>query len=246
MIRQDIDGESLFQATRLESAPNPQDRCELDDLVNPAAEPESREPSASLPTVPQSEWKCRALMRKAQRPASVGNVVRAAIYRSRAERYAPPHMAETLRSAIKMDVYRLTRRLQAGLEIGDAEPSQWAESLLELVSQTPHGIWTAEARLLYDLQKACVDHERDVYTVDLVEWALSWGRRPIKRHLPNQRDVLMLKHLRSAAGRLSVVRVSEAHRRQLGLLIDAAEERVEGRLRERLRRKSPMSWTKSA
>ena len=83
------------------------------------------------------------------------------------------------------------------------------------MSQTPRGIWTAEARLLYDLQKVCVDHEREIYTVDLVEWALSWGRRPIKRQLPNQRDVLMLKHLRSAARRLAAVRISDDQRRQL-------------------------------
>ena len=41
--------------------------------------------------------------------------------------------------------------------------------------------WSAEARLLYDLQKACVDSEREVYALDLVEWALSIGKRPIKR-----------------------------------------------------------------
>ena len=95
----------------------------------------------------------------------------------------------------------------------------WQESLFALVSQTPRGIWTAEARLLYDLQKVCVDHEREIYTVDLVEWALSWGRRPIKRQLPHQRDVLMLKHLRSAARLLDAVRLSDQQRRQLAALI---------------------------
>ena len=139
-------------------------------------------------------------MRKSQRPASLGNVVRAAIYRARAERFAPPEFAGRLRSAIKMDVYRLIRRLQAALELDGAKDQPWQESLFALVSQTPRGIWTAEARLLYDLQKVCLDHEREIYTVDLVEWALSWGRRPIKRQLPHQRDVLMLKHLRARPG----------------------------------------------
>jgi hypothetical protein len=235
LIRQDIDGESLFRTTRLESTPNPKDCCELDDLADAALGPELHERGPSLPETPQSGRKSRVLMRKAQRPASLGNVVRAAIYRARAERCAPPESVEQVRAAIRMDVYRLIRRLQAALEIDDAGPPQWEESLLALVSQTPSGIWTAEARLLYDLQKVCVDHERDVYTVDVVEWALSWGRRPIKRRLPNQRDVLMLKHLQSAAGRLSVVRVCESHRRQLALLIDEATRRVETRLRERLR-----------
>ena len=36
--------------------------------------------------------------------------------------------------------------------------------------------------------------------------------------LPDQRDVLMLKHLRSAARRLAAVRISDDQRRQLARL----------------------------
>ncbi len=204
-------------------------------MTDAPPESETHRPAPALPALVPSETKYRALMRKSQRPASLGNVVRAAIYRARAEQWAPPEFADRVRSAIKMDVYRLIRRLQAALELDDAGPQPWEESLFALVSQTPRGIWTVEARLLYDLQKVCVDHERDIYTVDLVEWALSWGRRPIKRHLPNQCDVLMLKHLRSAAQRLAVVRLSDAQRRQLAVLVHEASRRVEARLRQRLR-----------
>jgi hypothetical protein len=85
------------------------------------------------------------------------------------------------------------------------------------------------------LQKVCVDHEREIYTVDLVEWAGSWGQRPIRRGLPSQREVLMSKHLRSATRRLAVVRLSDGQREQLsGLLCDAVT-RAEQRLRQRLR-----------
>ena len=164
-------------------------------------------------------------------------MVRAAIYHARAERCAPPQFAARVRSAVKMDIDHLIRRLQSALEIEQASSQPWHESLFALVGQTPRGIWTVEARLLYDLQKVCVDHEREIYTVDLVEWALSWGRRPIKRQLPNQRDVLMLKHLRSAARRLAVVRISDDQRRQLALLVHEAIVRVEARLRQRLRPK---------
>ena len=176
-------------------------------------------------------------MRASQRPASLGNVVRAAIYHARAERCAPPQFAARVRSALKMDIDRLIGRLQAALEIEEASPQPWQESLFALASQTPRGIWTVEARLLYDLQKVCVDHDRVIYTVDVVEWVLSWGRRPIKRHLPSQRDVLMLKHLRSAARRLAVVRIADAQRRQLAVLVVDAINRVESRLRQGLRPK---------
>ncbi len=136
-----------------------------------------------------------------------------------------------------MDVDHLIGRLHSALEIEQASSQPWHESLFALVGQTPRGIWTVEARLLYDLQKVCVNHEREIYTVDLMEWALTWGRRPIKRRLPNQRDVLMLKHLRSAARRLTVVRISDEQRRQLARLIHDAIVRVEVRLRQRLRPK---------
>ncbi len=235
LVRQDVDAEGLFRATRPQGAPLPKDQRELAGLADLPAEIESHDDKPAPHADHPSELKYRLLMRKSQRPASLGNVVRAAIYRARAERFAPPEFAGRVRAAIKMDVYRLIRRLQTALELDDADGQPWQESLFALVDQTPRGIWTAEARLLYDLQKVCVDHEREIYTVDLVEWALSWGRRPIKRQLPDQRDVLMLKHLRSAARRLAVVRLSDAQRRQLALLVHEAQERVEARLREQLR-----------
>ncbi len=236
LIRRDVDADVLFRATRPAGAPDPTDSCELDQWAGISTEPRLSAATAPAAEI-ASETKYRVLMRASQRPASLGNVVRAAIYHARAERCAPPQFAARVRSAVKMDVDHLIGRLQSALEIEETSPQPWQESLFALVSQTPRGIWTVEARLLYDLQKVCVDHERDIYTVDLVEWALSWGRRPIKRHLPSQRDVLMLKHLRSAARRLAAVRISDDQRRQLALLVHDAIARVESRLRQELRPK---------
>ena len=70
-------------------------------------------------------------------------MVRAAIYRTRAEQCAPPELVDRVHAAIRMDIYRLIRRLQAALEIDDASPRPWEESLFALLSQTPRGIWTA-------------------------------------------------------------------------------------------------------
>jgi hypothetical protein len=235
LIGQEIDAAALFRATRPAGAPDPQDRYPWADLASLPSEPDMPAGEPEWPAEHPSDSEYRRLMRKSQRPAALGNVVRAAIYRARAERVAPPEFAPRVRSAIKLDVYRLIRRLQAALELDADSPQPWHESLFALLRQTPRGIWTVEARLLYDLQKVCVDHEREIYTIDLVEWALSWGRRPIKRQLPNQRDVLMLKHLRSAARRLAVVRLSDARRRQLALLVHEAQRRVEARLREHIR-----------
>src|SRR5262249_15110379 len=108
-------------------------------------------------------------------------------------------------------------------------------AIVPLLDQAAHGIWPVAARLLFDLQKVCVDHERGIYAVDLVEWALSWGKRPIKRPLPNQREVLIVKHLRKALHRLARVRVTDPERHRLPSLLRAAIRRSEIRLRDRFR-----------
>ncbi|HEX8911849.1 MAG TPA: hypothetical protein VF796_05785, partial [Humisphaera sp.] len=91
----------------------------------------------------------------------------------------------------------------------------------------------AEARLLYDLQKVCVDHERDMYALDLVEWALSAGKRPVKRPLPGLRPVRKARHLRATIERVPAVRLTDTDRQRLTNLartaLADAEREVRGR-----------------
>ena len=109
---------------------------------------------------------------------------------------------------------------------GDLPLMQWLEDK----------IWPAEARLLYDLQKVCVDDERGVFALDLGKWLRSLGRSPLRRPLPAQRDVLICKHLRSAARRLPFTRLrDERARGRLEGLLQSAVQRAEGRLRARFR-----------
>ncbi len=220
-------------------AADPHDPQEWDQWADvPPEQGVAQPPSAAAdadaaPPVVPSGARYRALMHKSQRPASLGNVVRAGICHARAARSRRRNWSPARR--------RPSRRTSTGWPPGFRRPSSWSpparpweESLLALVRQTPRGIWTVEARLLYDLQKACVDHERDVYTIDVVEWALSWGRRPMKRRLPAQRDVLMLKHLRSAARRLAAVGISAAPAAACPAPA-RRDARIEARLREQLR-----------
>src|SRR5262249_6476378 len=96
-------------------------------------------------------------------------------------------------------------------------------------------IWPSEARLLYDLQKICVDHERPPYKLDLVEWAMSLGQIPIQRPLPAQHHVRPVKHLRTALDRLPTVRLDGADRRALAERLQAGLHHAEERLRTQLR-----------
>jgi hypothetical protein len=237
LLRTDVDAEELFRATRPAGAALPRDEGELEAWADLPDDDQPLPPTAEPPPDVVSAIKCRVLLERAERPAAAGNFVRAAIVHARAERCAPPELLDRVRSALKNDVRQLVETLRAALEIEPSRPAPWQDTLIALARQTPRGIWTVEARLLYDLQKACLDQQRPIFTVDLVEWALSWGRRPLRRRLPNQRDVLLLKHLRSAAGRIAAARISDGQRRQLARMLREAAARIEARLRRQLRPK---------
>lgn len=236
VLAQDLDAESLFQATRPAEAPWPEDTRAATAMEAWQVDAEDAETSGGdEPVEPRSKEAYRRLGRRAEEAMATGNVVRSAIYHARAERVAPSSSAHEARLALKADLDRLIHRLLVAMGSRDRDPQPWREPLLALARQTPRGIWTVEARLLYDLQKVCVDYERDIYTVDLVEWGLSLGRRPIKRPLPNQRTVLISKHLRSAERRLTAATLPDGLRHQLSKLLRAATQWAEERLRDRLR-----------
>ncbi|MGD0898238.1 MAG: hypothetical protein ABR915_10410 [Thermoguttaceae bacterium] len=244
VLAEDLDIEGLFLASRPAEAPDPREVLQqasaaADEYESPNEIPPHGRmpPRADQPHVrPQrSEAKYRRWMEQAERAAAAGNLAGAAIRRARAISWAPHEFSTAAAAALRNDLHRLVNRLQAALDAGAQDPRPWRESLLALACQTPRGLWTVEARLLYDLQKVCVDHERGIYAVDVISWAISLGRRPIKRPLPSQREVLMAKHLQSAARRLAAARLSEARRRQLGELLRAATQRTEANLRAQLR-----------
>src|SRR5206468_41920 len=91
-----------------------------------------------------------------------------------------------------------------------------------LLAGAASGFWTLEARLLYDLQKVCVDRERGVFALDVVGWAVTLGRRPLKRPLPAQPEVLVLQHLRRAAKKVARVGLDPLDRKRLRRVIAAA------------------------
>ncbi len=130
----------------------------------------------------------------------------------------------------------LLARLQKALHLAESELAAWRTALAALLSQAAQQFWPAEARLLYDLQKICIDRERPLYRPDLVEWAYSGFHQPLLRPLPNQALVLAVKHLRVAIGRLASVRVTDVQRQSLNKLLHDALHHGEERLRDCYRR----------
>ena len=215
LLAQEVPAMELFAQTRPPGAPDPS--------------------TAAIDRADEAHefyWK---LIRSAVSAARSGNLVRAAILRRRAARVAPGGLALDTRREADEELRRLSLRLQAALQFSDAETAEWQKDLPTLLDKADQGSRPVEAALLFDLQKLCVDYERNLYTLDVVEWLLSAGKRPIKRPLPGQRLVRVTRHLRRAAQRLAMARLSEADRQHLGTLLHSALRQSEDRLRARFR-----------
>lgn len=264
LLQEDVDAEEIFRSTRLEGSPDPEVQNsdvdydetdeELESLTGHSAttanvhqQPVDAQDDAKFPVLldavlPKIESVKKPnlatfgrLIRRADKAFARGNAVGAALHQMQAAKYATPELVSEAVSGALTDLQRLVRRLQAALNFDQAAARNWYESLVGMLVQASQGFWNADKRLLYDLQKVCVDHEKETYTVDLLGYVTSFGRRPIKRELPNQREVLMSKHLRSATRRLVTSRLTGQERRRLTHLLHEAAHSSEHQMRTRLR-----------
>jgi hypothetical protein len=237
LLVEDVDTAALLARSRLAGAPDPH------ALEAPAhgADSEALLAAAAAAARPprRGARAARRLFRwlivHAERSSARGNVVRAAIDRARAGLLVGPVLAVQAGVGARNELHRLVDRLQAALGLADADADEWRQALPPLLTPATHGFWTPEGRLLYDLQRVCLDHERTVFTVDLVEWVAAGCRKPLKRPLPHLREVLISNHLRSAAARLRAVRIAGAERARLAELLHHALRDAEEAVRERFR-----------
>jgi hypothetical protein len=215
VLAQDIDAADLFARTRLAGAANP--------VVSIESRPDDSQ---------EVYWR---LVRSAQKSANDGNLVAAAILRTRASRIAPAALTLPTRQEAEKDIAQLTKRLGEALDLSDAEVSDWTRYLTLLLDKADQENRPMEARVLEDLLKVCEDHEKEIYTLDLFEYLMSGGKRPIKRPLPSQRLVRIAKHLRAANQKLGTVRLSDTDRNHLTRLLNQALSKTEEALRTRFR-----------
>jgi hypothetical protein len=141
----------------------------------------------------------------------------------------------------------LSERLNAALEPpAGAPPSApanptWTPFLLMLAEQAATRRfllrYPVEARLLFDLQRAALAHERPERAVDLVTWALSAGKQPIVRPLPATREVKIARNVHRALRKVRNARIASADRKLLAKLLRWASERSEENMRVALRPK---------
>jgi hypothetical protein len=215
LLARDIDAGKLFEDTRLTGAPDPV-------LLTDPSSDESHD----------YYWK---LDRGAKASAASGNLVRAAILRTRAARVAPANLTRSTRGEAEADMNRLSMRLETALELTRSESIEWARDMCSLLDKADQGNRPVEADILFDLQKVVLVSEQGVYALSLVDWLMSGGRRPIKRLLPSQRQVRIIRHLRDALQRLTMARLSDNDRQHLAKLLQSAIHQSEERLRVRFR-----------
>jgi hypothetical protein len=228
LVSRDIDHSRLFEQTRLIESPE-RTTATIDDGPLPATEETTSQPgSVSLSAF-------RKRQARAERWAAVGNGVKAAIWRARAARVAPLEHVEQAQLAAHYELSQFVVRLQSVLQFSDEEAEAWRRALAPLLAPAAQGYWSSEARLLYDLQKVCIEQERGVYKLDLIEWVRTRGERPLRRPLPLLCEVLITRHLRTANRRVAAARMEAADRERLALLLAAAVQRVEHRLRDHIR-----------
>ena len=157
--------------------------------------------------------------------ARAGNDVRSAIEQGKKGNLAGSE--DRLRS--------LVFRLCVPLHLNDAALSQWFAVLHPLLEPAAQGFWPVAGRLLYELQKTCIDVERKVFAVDVVETIVSLGQHKLSREITKPREINILKRLRKAAKLADNLEIPIDRRQALSQQLEQAAADAEIRVRDSLR-----------
>ncbi len=134
--------------------------------------------------------------------------------RGNRSRAAILHYRAGLDTAGRGDIVELVNRLCRALrlrgddttpDVPDESKKKWLAALVtvaEYAARQSSLRFSVGARLLHDLQSACVVADRDVKVVDFFTWALSLGKQKIVRELPATREVKIAKHVHAAVAKI--------------------------------------------
>ena len=211
---------------------------DLDDPALLAASRPAAAPGTPAQTAAATAVRARPPLRRVRessaRPAAVaarakGNYTRAAILALRA---GDDELA-------RADLDALVAALSAAL--GGVPTAGWTDALLPVARYAASQRvirYTAGARLLHDLQSACVDAAREDRVVDAVTWALSGGKQPVIRALPATREIRFAKHLHAANTKIAQAGlVSSDEREQLAAAVHTMVEHADDQVRRVMRPK---------
>jgi hypothetical protein len=225
-----IDGEEIIARTR---------PAGLDRPVPPAAAQPSQFDQPPVRTEPPGRLSRRVagfLHRRTLTAARRGNDVRGALLQWRLRELTRGDPAGQSRAdrGVARRIGRLARRLTAAVGGGEFDAATIAQPLAAVLDRAGGSAWSQPARFLYDLQKICVDSERESYRTRLLSWAFTLGRVPLVRPLPAQRVALVHRHAAAAFRRLPALDLplpaAETAVAMLGSIMRSTEAAVRTRL----------------
>jgi len=217
-----VDARALLAATRPDGA------ADADTDASTPAQGDD-----ALPSAPCPPRRAERLLRRAVFVREHGNDARAAVLAAEAHRTDPLPLRDRAAAARTRALASLAARL-ATTTHDTTTAEAWTVALEPLTDAATSGMRRLEARLLHDLQKACVAAEREVYEVDLGRWLRRLGRHPLRRSLPARRLVDIARHLRRARSRLSGCRLDAPARAHLRATLDTAVHTTEADVRREL------------
>lgn len=209
LAAKDVDAVELFARTRPDGAADPGQPNYTTHL--------SVDPSIPPPAFPH------ALNERATRAAATGNLVRAALLRTRT---SDPAGVTAITEGLIPSLAKL-------FVWGEVERKAWAEALVTVLPSAARGYWSPAAMGLYDLQKITIDLNRELYAIDPAAWVRSLFRRPLVRRLTIARSSVLLKHLHAARNHFA--RLPGALADPILTLLDHEIADADAALRDRLR-----------
>ena len=225
--------ELIYTQALLESVRMP-DEADVSGTVAP-----SRVPQGARERRPEhrqrSRYSERWVRARAERAERLGNDVRAAIWRMRLAFGLPERDRDEAAAAARRPILRLCDRLRDALELGSAEHGELRALLPSLVEPAADGLWPPEARLLYDLQKAASDVERETLAIEPLRAIRKRDVRELLRPLPEHALVRVVRELRSARSRVPSCHVPDVVRERLAACLGVLEERATERCRTQCR-----------
>jgi len=244
IVKEDLDIPAIMARCRPQGAEDPNPRHNEKDSTTPtySALPAFDFLPSFIARRATTNDQAKRLIVQAAKARREGNHVRSALYCLAAIPAAGEDQELSLRTLVRSDFDALGARLDKALAPPHSNetpsPVPWTSSLLPLAivaSQRQALRYPVEARLLYDLQRACTEHERGASAVDVVKWALSLGKRPVVRKLPMTRTLRIARHMRSALDKLRHAELPSGDRRLLSRLLRHAVKKAEDNVRATLR-----------
>lgn len=215
IIRNDVAEDVIFEETRIAGTQNP----------HPTPETHAEESSEYF----------KKLSEQAEKESALNHATESAILWTQANRVAPAELSPTTIERAHKEIRKLVKRLQSVLNFNSSDFHNWESALIPLLDKADQGSSPVEARLLLELQSACEDFEQEIYRIDILGWAISLGKKPVKRPLRFQRLIKIHQRLKEASLNAITTRLAFSDRKKLETLLQSVWKQNESLLRGEIR-----------